>query len=260
MKRAGTLLLLLACASAHAEGGADPVIHCMRANVPPQLSIGMVELTMYDRTGGARTVKGHIYSARDKSPKGLMSAMLRVDSPSDLKGASYLVRETDDYLRDGMFVYLPGVKRVRRVTGSFADGSLLGTNFSYFDFKQMQNAFGDLAAKLEPAEEVNGRAVHVLSFSALPGTETRYTNVKAWIDQKACIGVKAQFFEGNKLVKELSSPPDALHQAGDTWYLHEMEMRDPISGTRTVLRMGQLNTSKAPPRQAFDPTAFYLAP
>ena len=50
---------------------------------------------------------------------------------------------TDDYLRDGMFVYLPAVKRVRRVTGTFADGALMGTNFSYFDFKQLQNTFGD---------------------------------------------------------------------------------------------------------------------
>jgi hypothetical protein len=102
--------------------------------------------------------------------------------------------------------------------------------------------------------------VHVLSFVALPGTETRYSSVKAWIDQKACVGVKAQFFEGNRMVKELVSPSDALHQAGDTWYLSEIEMRDPVAGTRTVLRMGQLNTSKAPPAQAFDPTAFHLGP
>ena len=260
MKRTVLLLLLLASATARAQGSADEVIACMRANVPPQLTIGAVELVMYDRTGGTRTVKGRLYSSRDKGPKGLMSASLRVDSPTDLKGAAYLVLETDDYLRDGMFVYLPGVKRVRRVTGSFADGSLLGTNFSYFDFKQMENAFGDLQAKLDPPAEINGRPVHVLSFEALPGTETRYSSVKAWVDQKACVGVKAEFYEGKRLVKQLVSPPDALHQIGDTWYLSEIEMRDPVAKTRTVLRMHELNVTNAPPARAFDPIAFYLGP
>jgi hypothetical protein len=170
------------------------------------------------------------------------------------------VRETDDYLRDGMFVYLPGVKRVRRITGSFADGSLLGTNFSYFDFKQMENAFGDLAAKLESATEIDGRPVHVLSFEALPGTETRYTSVKAWIDQKACVGVKAEFYDGGRLVKQLLSPPGSLHQVGDTWYLSEIEMREPGAGTRTVLRMGELNVTTPPPARVFEPTGFFLGP
>ncbi len=260
MKHAIGVALLLASGMARAEGSAEDVLKCMRLNVPPQLTIGKLVLTSYDRSGTARSIKGRLYTARDGSPKGLMSATLRVDGPEDMRGAAYLVRETDDYLRDGMFVYLPSVKRVRRVTGSFADGSLLGTDFSYFDFKQMENAFGDLEAKLEGTEAVNGRPASVLSFKALPGTETKYTSVKAWIDQKACVGVKAEFYEGAKRVKSLSSPPDALRQSGSTWYVSEIEMRATGAGTRTVLRMGELDTAKPLSPRQFDPTVFYLGP
>jgi hypothetical protein len=261
MKPWGILLLASFALPAWADDATKKIVDCMRANVPPQLSIGLVELTVYDRVGGSRQMKGRMFTRKDSGGNGgLMTASMRIDSPQEFKGAAYLVRETEDYLRDGMFVYLPSVKRVRRVTGSFADASLLGTNFSYFDFKQLQNAFGDLSATVESVEHVNGRPTSVLSFKALPGAETRYSGVKAWIDQQACVGVRAEFYEGKKLVKELTSPGGSLKQAGAVWYVSEIEMRDPGAGTRTVLRLGGLDAAKAPPPRYFDPNAFFMGP
>lgn len=261
MKRSGMLLLTMLAMPAWAQDPTQKIMDCMRANVPPQLAIGMLELTVYDRVGGSRQLKGRMYTRKETGGRGgMMTASLRIDGPPEFKGASYLVRETDDYLRDGMFVYLPGVKRVRRVTGTFADASLMGTNFSYFDFKQLQNAFGDLKAKLEPVEHIHGRPAHVLLFTALPGAETRYTGVKAWVDQQACVAVRAEFYEGKRLVKELSSLAGSLKQSGSTWYVSEIEMRDPTANTRTVLRMGALDAEHQPPNRYFDPTAFFMGP
>ena len=263
MKYIGMLALALLCAPAlAAEEEMDPaaqkVTDCMRANVPAQLTVGQLELTVFDRTGGSRTLKGRMYSR--KIDKGLLHASLRVDAPTELKGAAYLVQETEDYLRDGMFVYLPSVRRVRRVTGTFADASLMGTNFSYFEFKQLENAFGDLRAKMQPDEKVNDRPVSVLRFEALPGAETKYTRVQAWVDQQACVVVRAEFYENKKLSKQLSSPAGSLKQAGPNWYVSEYEMRDPSAGTRTVLRVAKLDSEKVPPNQYFDPNLFFMAP
>jgi hypothetical protein len=271
MKRSWMLLLLLAVGVAHAEDAkdakaADPatqkVIDCMRDAMPPHLTVGAFELTSYDRVGGSRTLKGRLFTTRKNMDvkRGLMHASLRIDAPNEFKGAAYLVQETDDYLRDGMFVYLPAVKRVRRVTGSFADASLMGTNFSYFDFKQLQHAFGDLSATMEPAEHINGRPAHVLRFKAMPGAETRYTSVRAWVDQQACLVTRAEFYEGKKVAKELSSPPASLKQADSFSYVAEYEMRDPVAGTRTVLKIDKLDAKREPSARYFDPTAFFLGP
>lgn len=260
MKRGTLLLLALLATPAWADEATQKIVDCMRAAVPRHMTIGAFDLTSYDRVGGSRTLKGRLYTTRENLnvKGGLMHASLRIDSPPEFKGAAYLVQETDDYLRDGMFVYLPAVKRVRRVTGSFADASLLGTNFSYFDFKQLQQAFGDLQAELEQAEHVNGRPAHVLRFKALPGMETRYTTVRAWVDEQTCLVVRAEFNEGRKVAKQLASPAGSLQQAGAAWYVAEYEMRDPQDGTRTVLRVGKVETSVAPSRRHFDPTAFHL--
>jgi len=260
MIRPGLLLLALLAAPAWADGDARQITDCMRAAVPQHMTVGTFILTSFDRVGGSRTLKGRLYATRENLnvKGGLMHASLRIDAPAEFKGAAYLVQETDDYLRDGMFVYLPAVKRVRRVTGSFADASLMGTNFSYFDFKQLQHAFGDLEPTFEKTEPVNGRPAHVLRFKALPGAETRYSTVRAWVDQQACVVVRAEFNEGSKLAKELTSPAGSLQQSGGIWYVAEYEMRDPQEGTRTVLKVGKVDVTKAPSRRLFDPTAFYL--
>ena len=263
MKRHWILLALLfaLAPAAQAQDSAQKVVDCMRANVPQRLSIKSLELTAYDRTGGSRTMKGRMYMGREGSarPGGLISASLYIDLPVELKGAAYLVKETDDYLRDGMFVYLPAVKRVRRVTGTFADGALMGTNFSYFDFKQLQNAFSDVNGKYEGQGEVNGRPAHTLGFTVLEGTETRYTGGKVWVDQEACVVVKGEFYEGTKVVKSFTSPEGSLRKAGSTWYLSEVEMKEPGAGTRTIARVSKLDTKTELPKRYFDPNAFHLS-
>lgn len=250
-------------AQAPSHDAAQKVLDCMRANVPQRLSIKGLELTSFDRVGGSRTLKGRLYMGRDRNAGGkeLISAALYVDLPAELKGAAYLVKETDDYLRDGMFVYLPAVKRVRRVTGTFADGALLGTNFSYFDFKQLQNAFSDVTAKYEAVADVHGRPAHVLSYTVLEGTETRYTGGRLWVDQEACVVVKAEFHEaGGRVAKRFSSPPGALRRSGAAWYLAESEMQEPAAGTRSTARITRVDTQAAVPNRYFDPNLFYLSP
>ena len=266
MKRYVILLLALAGPPTFAaddpaampDPAAAKVTDCLRANWPSQLSIGSLELTAYDAAGGPRTLKGRLYAR--KSTKNLLQAALRIDAPVELKGAAYLVQETDDYLRDGMFVYLPSVRRPRRVTGSFADGSLLGTNFSYFEFKQLQSAFGDLRPSLEGTEAVNGRDADVLRFAVVPGAETRYTAVKAWVDKQACVVVQAEFYEGKKLSKQLGSPAGAIKQSGSIWYVAEYQMKEPSLNTRTVMRVSGVDATKSPPAAYFDPNTFFIAP
>lgn len=262
MKHRWMLLALLLVGTAHAQDETQKVVDCMRANVPARLAIRSLELISHDRTGGTRTMKGRLFMSKARTAgmgKDLISAALYIDLPMELKGAAYLVKETDDYLRDGMFVYLPAVKRVRRITGTFADGAMMGTNFSYFDFKQLQNAFSDLTARHEGSAEVHGRRAHVLAFTVLEGTETRYTGGKMWVDEEACVVVKGEFYEANRRVaKTFSSPAGALKKVDGAWYLAEVEMQEPGVGTKTIARVGKPDTKSNIPGRYFDPNLFYL--
>lgn len=260
MKRFVAGLLALVAVQAGAQDTAQKVIGCMRANVPDTVRIDALEFAMFDRQGATQTLKGRLYAIKEtpNPGAGFMHTMLRIDAPSQFKGASYLVRETDDFLRDGMFVYLPSVGRVRRVTGTFADGSMLGTSFSYFDFKQFAGAFGDLQATLEQPETIEGRPVNVLAFKALPGAETRYSGVRAWVDQRTCVVLKAEFSENDQVRKRFAGAASGLTQSNGYWYLTEAEMRDLKDDSRTIVRMTKVTSGAALPGRYFDATSFYL--
>ena len=269
MKHCWLLLLTLLAAApaqaAQADPAADKVLSCMRANMPNTLRVRDIELVTTEKDGAARILRGRLFAMREKRNKGEgpLRVNLRIDYPENLAGASYLVRETDDYLNEGMYVYLPSVKRVRRVTGTFADGALMGTNFSYDDFKQIESVFADASVTVETSGEVDRRPAHVLRVKPRPATDaapgSRYTSVRAWVDKEACIPMKVEFFEGEKVRKQLSAPPGSLRQADKYWYLPTVEMLDTRSGSKTILRILGVSSSDKVAAGYFDPQLFYKA-
>lgn len=260
MKRLALLLMLLAAQPVLADEAAQRVLSCMRDTLPTAVRIQDFELHVTDPKGEVTQLSGKLYAQRETRGQqpSFTHAMMRVSQPEHLKGAAYLVRQTDDYLRDGMYVYLPSVKRVRRVTGTFADGALLGTTFSYYDFKQLANAFGDLDAKAEPAETIAQRPVHVLAFKAMPGAETQYSGARAWIDQATCLPLKVEFLEKDKPRKRLTADPAALRPYGKSWYLSESQIVDLKDNSRTVLRVVKISSSEQLPNRYFNPNTFYI--
>lgn len=260
--------ILLACAAlavtmgsgdATAADEAAKVLECMQGNVPTSLRVQEVEFSTSDRSGPASTLKGRLYAARELAPDGsrLVRAMLHLSAPPNLSGAAYLIREKDGDLRDGMYVYLPSVKRVRRVTGSIADGGLMGTSFSYLDFKQLQNTFGGASTAYEGPGEIDKRPVHVLAFRPVDTTKGGYDLVRSWVDTKTCVPLKAEFHEGKQIRKRLISPTATLKQVDAYWYASVIEMHDLQQDLHTTLRVFAVTPGGDISGGFFDPKTFY---
>lgn len=261
MKVFGLVLALLGAGVAHAQTEAQSVLECMRGNVPRTLRIQEVELTtVVDADARERSLRARVYAMQEKTAEGdQLRAMLRVLSPDNLAGAAYLVREAGSYAQEGLYVWLPSVRRVRRISGEFADGALLGTDFSYNDFKQLQGAFGGLAAARQALPEtIEGRPVWLLALKPEQGVKTAYSEVQSWVDQKTCVPLKMTFFSGGKLVKQLSVPAAAIKQAEKYWYPSVVEMRNLAGQSTSTLRVkGLLPDDKLATRH-FNPKLFYM--
>jgi hypothetical protein len=236
-------------------GTAQSVLACMRANVPQSLRIQTVALTVTDGSGNRHSYKGKLLAMREDD---LLRATLRIGAPSDLAGAAYLVRESGGDREDAVFVYLPALGRVRRISGSGIDGSLLGTDFSYSDLKNIQNAYsGGHAELLAPTTE-QGRPTYSLQLTPGSRQPSEYSAVRIEVDRKTCFALKADFYRGDEIVKQLDVPADTLQQSGKYWYAAKMQMRDLKRGSHTELHV--LDVSSEPvPKGAFDPHSFYRA-
>lgn len=262
MKHFRMAVVALACVAAPTAAQADlgAVLACMQASVPDRLRIQQIEMTATDPKGGERVLRGRLYAQREGVEDGypLVRATLRIDAPEYLDGAAYLVRQAEAEDRDGMWVYLPSVKRVRRVSGEFADGALLGTNFSYYEFKQMQNAFSDAAPRFDGEVELDGEPAWLMSFTPEPEAGARYTGVRGWVDRKTCLTLQLEFLEGERVLKRLRADPDAMVQSNGHWYVGAMTMTDLVDGGHTVLRVLDVRTGQDTPARYFDPERFHL--
>lgn len=261
MKRLIGLLLLVVFLPAQAQEGAQKIVSCLRGNILPGSHVQEIELAAYDVHGQTHVLKGKLTTTRENLPdaEGLLRAMLRIHAPAYIAGASYLMRQMENRSFESTYVYLPSVRRVRRVSSEFADGSLLGTNFSYYDFTQLVNAFGDLNAKFEGTDKYEDRKVDLISFSARPGdTSSIYSSVRVRVDQKTCVPLMAEFYKGQAVRKRFTASAQSLKKSKELWYLSEIEMKDLLDDTRTVLRILSLETVDKLPARIFEPNTFYL--
>ena len=249
-----TALALWPLASAAADPVLDQTLECMRANIPATVRIQAVEVTAWDRGGGERTLKGKLFASREKERA---RVMMRIEAPQDLSGASYLVREGES--SDEMYLYLPAVRKTRRITGQSLDGQLWGTDLSYNDVKQMQSAFGGSDVVREPAAGTyEGRPVHVLAFTPRKEDASRYKSIRTHVDQQTCVALMVEFIDPSGVRKTLSVKPGDLRQSGKHWYAADAMIRDIKNGTRTRLKVTGVTSGDKLANRYFHPQTFYL--
>lgn len=231
----------------------EQVMACMRANIPPTLRIQEFQLTSTDRKGERRVLTGKLFAKREKE---LLRAMLKLSEPADVNGAAYLIRE--GVKSDEMYVFLPALNRTRRIQGGAGDGPLFGTDLSYADIKQVQNAFSGSTPKIEGKEKIENRAVTVLGVVPTAESGSRYSKIKAWIDDTSCLALKVEFFEGPTVRKRLVAPSSAVNKAGDYWYVNDSTMSDLKLGTKTQLKITGVKSGEDLANRYFDARNFFL--
>lgn len=233
---------------------ADAVMSCMRANIPDSVQIKEVELVAVDRGGGQRTLLGRLYGLRENNQ---LRAMIKIGAPSDLAGAAYLMREREG--GDEMFVYVPALRKVRRITGAGVDGSLWGTDLSYGDVKQLNNTFSAGQSRFVGAGTLMGRPVYLLEATPKSADESRFSAIRLWVDQETCVSLQAEFIEGSgDARKRLQANPEALQRSGEHWYAGEAIMSDLKEGTSTRMRVLGVSSDVDVSGRHFNPTTFYI--
>jgi hypothetical protein len=248
-------------AMSNAPATAASVVACMRANLPQAATVKDIELLATDRLGARREFKGKVYAAhlkRAQQDAGL-GVTMKVLTPASLYGTAYLIRSADSAgAEDNIYMYLPGIQRMRRISGASANGALLGTNLSYSDFQQMETGFGGSQAVLEGADSIGQRQVYRLAFRPRPQDRSPYTLIRSWVDRQTCVPLSTAFYQGDSERKRFSASADALHQSGGLWYLSESVMRDLQDGSSTVIHIDGISGSASLPDSTFQPLGFYL--
>jgi hypothetical protein len=247
----GALLLLLAPGVAGAAlDSPEEIRACMARNLPERTTRQKLELESRDRAGGARTLGVRLFWKRSVS--GQPRVLLRVDSPPDLKGAGYVLIDREG--AEEMYMYLPAVQKVRRITSQMASSQLWGTDFSYEDVKQLQGIVRGGADERLPDAEVEGRPVRMLALRPAAESGSGYRRIVWYVDPETCVALRTEFFEaGDAPRKVLAAKPASVTRRDGRWLAHELSMSDDRSGTTTTLRVLEVENDVELPDHLFNP-------
>jgi len=244
-----SLLLSFATPTAGLET-AEEIRQCVRGNLPERTSRQSIELTSEDRAGGRRTLEAELYWQHEGDDPARLR--IRVESPPDLRGSTYLVIEQPK--DDEMFMYLPKLQKVRRVTSGMLSDQLWGTDFSYEDIKQLQGISLDGASERLPDTEFAGRPAYVLAI--VPGDQetSSYQRIVSTIDRETCVTLRTEFFEhGEAARKILLADVAEVRPLDGRFVAHAFEMKDVRDETRSWLRIREIVNDVEIPSKVFNP-------
>lgn len=239
-------ILAAAALTARAEPAAEPrpqtpeeIDACVRAPLASGSSVQVVTFRSRDRQGNESRFEAKIYWKRFED--GLSRALMRVTDPPDNRGTALLLIQRPD--RNDIFMYLPELKRVRRVTTRMVSSSVLGTDFSYEDFQRLQGLARDGRLERLADQTLHGRAVYVLDATpeADPETGSVYGLVRSYVDQESCVPLKVEYFEqGTEPRKVLSARPEDVVLQGGHHLPRKVSMTDRRERTSTELVLHEI--------------------
>jgi len=248
-----TALVLLAAgmpaaaASVAGQMGVDEIADCVKAN-RPRLSVEQtVTMRTVDRAGSARVSNATIYWQKFGENS---RALIRFSAPEDLRGSALLLIQKGE--RADLFMYLPELRKVRRVTKRSVAGSMFGTDFSYEDFERFQGLGMDSQLHRLPDVEIEGRKVFVLEGRPSRGETSAYERIVSFVDQERCLPIHTDFYEeGGRLRKVMLMPSEKITREAESWVPRLVLVKDLVNKTRTELLVDQVELDKKLPRKIF---------
>lgn len=153
------------------------------------------------------------------------------DRPKDIKGTAMLTF-THKKGPDDQWLYLPALKRVKRISSSNKSGSFMGSEFAYEDLSSQE--VEKYTYKYIRDDEYEAQKSFVLERYPVD-KHSGYTKQVAWIDQAEYRVLKIEFYDRKKtLLKTLTF--GEYHQFVDKyWRPGKLYMQNHQTGKSTTL-------------------------
>jgi len=243
-----TAVLALMVTLAQAVEVPEVVKACMAKNTPAHSSVQTIELRARDRSGYEQVLQADTYWKR--YPDTQAKILMHFDEPADIRGARFLIVENTP--QNDMYMYMPGLFKVRKITSKKISSSILGTDFSYEDYERLHGLFRDVKAEQAPDALLDGRRVYVVN--SYPEGDSGYEMIQTYIDVETCVALKTDLFEdGHRLRKTLTVDPADIKMEGEIHVPQQLLMRDIRDKTETLLVILEINTDVPLDDELFDP-------
>ena len=182
-----------------------------------------VKLILTNSRGEQRVRQIKMYSRKRTADESDM--LMRFIAPPDVKGTGFLIIEHKNS-DDDRYLYLPALRRVKRIASSGKGGNFMSSDFTYYDIGKPK--LNDWTYRRLPDETLDGHPCYVIE--CLPASdkvakETGYGKIIRWIRQDVWVTVKSEYYDrALRLWKVLTVPK--IEKIGSIWFQTDMIMKD----------------------------------
>ncbi len=158
-------------------------------------------------------------------------SLIVFDTPADVKGTAFL-SHTHSIRADDQWLFLPALKRIKRISSSNKSGPFMGTEFAYEDISSQE--VDKYNYKYLRDEEVNGHQTFVIE--RIPQyKKSGYKRQLVWLDQTMYQPIKIDFFDRKGQLLKTLTYYDYKQYLNKYWRADRMEMINHQTAKSTTL-------------------------
>lgn len=166
-------------------------------------------------------------------------SLVRFTAPADLAGAGFLQvqnRGSDD----DRYLFLPELKRSRRIAGGSRSSSFMGTDFSFADLDRRDFREGD--ATSQPDEQIGKHPCYRIDV-APKRSDSPYSKLEASVRKDNLLPLKLVMYDRAKTLVKTFSAQEVRRVDGE-WFITKSRMLDHATGHSTELLLDSVTPLK----------------
>lgn len=154
------------------------------------------------------------------------------DSPGDVRGTA-LLTYTHKVGDDDQWLYLPALRRVKRISSSNKSGSFMGSEFAYEDLGSRE--VEKYTYRYLGEKQFDGQDCFIVELFPREVKNSGYSRIVSWVDRIDYIPHREEYYDKRgKLLKTLQLK-EYQQYIGFLWRAHRLEMVNHQSGRETAL-------------------------
>ncbi|MCE2510029.1 MAG: outer membrane lipoprotein-sorting protein [Alphaproteobacteria bacterium] len=196
-----------------------------------------LDMTLPNRNGESSTRSLRIQSLEVPDPNFGDKSLTVFDEPRDIEGTAFL-SHTKILEPDDQWLYLPAVKRVKRISSVNKSGPFVGSEFAYEDIASQE--VGKYTYKWlrdEPCGKLQCFVVEQYPRYEYSG----YTKQIVWIDQGEYRVMKVEFYDRKDELLKVLVQSEYQRYLDQYWRPHRMHMDNVQTGKSTTLQFKNYN-------------------
>lgn len=227
----GAISVLTAHAETPEEKGLAIAKEIERRNTGFQDESSELTMKLYNKNG-EESIRYLRMRTLEVSADGDKSLVI-FDRPADVKGTA-LLTFSHALAPDEQWVFLPALKRVKRISSENKSGPFMGSEFAYEDFSSQD--IEKYTYKYLRDEVVEGKNCFVVE--RYPAYENSgYTRQMAWIDPKEYRPERIDYYDRKNQLLKTQTFLDYKKYLDQYWRPHRMQMINHQTEKKTVLEV-----------------------